>query len=296
MVLQEILGNNYVEIILKAIFVILIALLFSTTLNFYFRRALKKLKRKESVEEMRLKQTRINFLRIILTFLIWMIAVTWILFLIPGFQAFSISLLAGAGILAIVIGFAAQKTLSNIISGISIAIYAPFRIGDRLKIGEDTGDVEDMTLRHIVIRTWDNKRVIIPNSVISEREVVNYSLKEERTLWTVNMGISYDSDIDKARKIMVDLANKHPEVISPDIEDERGKFEKKVPVVRVTACGDFAVNLRLYFWVEKPGRAWVVGYDLIEQIKKEFDKQGIEIPFPYRTVVYKSDLEKRKKK
>ena len=70
----------------------------------------------------------------------------------------------------------------------------------------------------------------------------------------------------------------------------------KEPHVRVTECGDFAVNLRLYFWVEKPNKAWITSYDLIEEIKKEFDKQGIEIPFPYRTIVYKKDLEEKKKK
>lgn len=110
------------------------------------------------------------------------------------------------------------------------------------------------------------------------------------------MGISYDSDIDKAKRIMLEKARKHPDVIIPEVKDEKGEMEKQEPMVRVTECGDFAINLRLYFWVSAPKKAWFTGYELIEQIKKEFDKQGIEIPFPYRTIVYKKDLEKRKKK
>lgn len=288
--------NTYLNMLFKSLIIILAAFILSSIVKHYFKRAGKKLKKKSSVEETRIKGTRINFLRIILTSSIYLLAFVQILFLIPGFKAFSISILAGAGIIAIVLGFAAQKTLSNIISGISIAIFTPFRIGDRLKIGDELGDVEEMNLRHTVIKTWDNRRIIVPNSLIAEKEVINYSIKEERMLWTVNMGISYDSDIDKAKKIMLDKANKHPEVIVPEVKDDKGEIEKKEPMVKVTECGDFAVNLRLYFWVAAPKKAWFIGYELTEEIKKEFDKQGIEIPFPYRTIVYKKDLDEKKKK
>lgn len=293
--LQTILQNEYFKILLKSIIIILIAFILHLSFKFHFNRISIKISKKGSVEDKRLKKTRLEFLRIFVSNIIFILAVIFILFLIPGFKTFSLSLLAGAGIIAIIIGFAAQKTLANIVSGISIAIYAPFRIGDRLKVGDEFGDVEDVTLRHTVIRTWDNRRIIIPNSLISEREIVNYSIKEERLLWTINMGISYDSDIDKARDIMLKEAKKHPDVYVPEIKNEEGILEKKEPRVRVTECGDFAVNLRLYFWVQKPGNAWPTGFDLIESIKKEFDKQGIEIPFPYRTIVYKKDLEKIKK-
>jgi len=280
----------------KSIIILIIAFLLYFLIRFYLKRLSNKLPKSKSIEIRRIKKTRIEFLRVIISVMIFGTAMISILFLIPGFKTFSISLLAGAGIAAIIIGFAAQKSIANIVSGMSIAIFAPFRIGDRLKIGEDFGDVEDLNLIYTIIRTWDNRRIIIPNSIISEREIINYSLKDEKMLWTINMGISYDSNIDKAKKIMIELAKKHPDVINPEIEDEDGKIEKKEPFVRVTECGDFAVNLRLYFWVEKPSKAWTTGYDLIEQIKKEFDKQEIEIPYPYRTIVYKKDLDKKNKK
>ena len=287
--------NEYFNIAIKSIVILIIAFVLHFFFKFHLNKLSERVAKSKSVEDRKMRKTRLEFFRIIISNFIFILASIFILLLIPGFKTFSVSLLAGAGIAAIVIGFAAQKTLANIVSGISIAIYTPFRIGDRIKIGEEFGDVEDLTLRHTVLKTWDNRRIIIPNSIISEREIINYSIKEERLLWTINMGISYDSNMDKAKKIMMDLANKHPDVYIPEEKNDEGVLEKKEPVVRVTECGDFAVNLRLYFWVEKPSKAWITGFDLIEDIKKEFDKQGIEIPFPYRTLVYKTDIEKEKK-
>ncbi len=286
--------NFYFQITVHSFLIILSMFIIHLIFDFIFRKRIKYLSKIKNIENKKLKITRIDFLRKIISTTIFILTIIFVLLLIPGFKTLSISLLAGAGIAAIVIGFAAQKTLANIVSGVSIAFFTPFRVGDRLKIGEDLGDVEELTLRHTVIKTWDNRRVIIPNAIISEKEIINYSIKDEKMLWTINMGISYDSDIDKAKKIMIDKAKKHRKIIVPEENDENGNLDKKEPKVRVTDCGDFAVNLRLFFWVEKPSDAWTTGFDLIESIKKEFDKQGIEIPFPYRTIVYKKDLEKKK--
>lgn len=289
--MEGIFQNQYFWIIIKAVGIILFAIILKKVFSFYFLGILKKTEKKEPSEEKRLKKTRMKFIDGFFSFLIYSVAIIFVLFLIPGFKEISVSLLAGAGIAAVVLGFAAQKSLANIISGISIAFYAPFRVGDKLKIFGEYGIVEDISLRHTIIRTWDNKRLVIPNSLIDSQEILNFSLRGERVLWTLNFGISYDSNIDKAKKIMIEKANKHPDNLV--FKDEKGI--KNQPFVRVTECGDFAVNLRLYFWSEDAWTAWKMGYDLTEEIKKEFDKKGIEIPFPYRTIVYKKDLEKRKK-
>ena len=294
--LQSLLQNEVFKIIFKAILILIVAFILNCIFKIHLRRSSRKIARNTSLEDRRLRKTRLEFLRIFVSNFIFIVAAIFVLMLFPGFRALSVSLLAGAGILAIIIGFAAQKTLANIISGISIAIYTPFRIGDRIKVGDEFGDVESLTLRHTVIKTWDNRRIIIPNALIAEREIINYSIKEERLWWTVNIGISYDSDIDKAKKIMLKVAKEHPDVYVPDVKNEEGVLEKKVPEVKVTECGDFSVNLRLYFWVEKPSKAWFTGFDITEKIKKEFDKAGIEIPFPYRTIVYKKDLEAQKRR
>jgi len=286
-------SNVYLSTLFHAFIIIMIALVINLSLDILSSQKTKNLKKIKSKEERNLKITRFGFLKRIISTIVNLFAILFILLLIPGFRTFSISLLAGAGIAAIIIGFAAQKTLSNIVSGMSIAFFTPFRVGDRLKIGEELGDVEDLNLRHTVIRTWDNRRLIIPNAVISEKEIVNYSIEDEKMLWTLDMGISYDSDIDVARKIMTKIANSHPDNITFEVEEDGEKI-KKEPMVYVTECGDFAVNLRLLFWVDSPKKGWRVSKEILEQIKKEFDNQSIEIPFPYRTIVYKSDIDKLK--
>ena len=191
---------------------------------------------------------------------------------------------AGASVTAIVIGLAAQQVLSNVFSGLSIAISRPFRVGDVVEMESEYGTIEDITLRHTVIRTWQNKRVVIPNSRLSVDTVINWTIEELTVLWAVNFGISYDSDIDVARSIIVDEIDKHPDVVHGEDREVN---------VRVTELGDFAVNLKATFWVTDRPTAWGTGAEIRESVKKRFDKEGVEIPFPYRTVVYKKDLEQR---
>ena len=296
-IITEIFGmiNNYVKIILFSLLILFMAFIINFIVKIHFKRLLYKYSKSESKQHKRLQKTRLEFLRVLISNIILLSAIISILFLLPGFRTFSLSLLAGAGIAAIVFGFAAQKTIANIIAGISIIIYTPFRIGDKIKVDGELGDVEDITLRHTVIRTWNNRRIFIPNAILSEKQIINYSIKEEMVLWTVDFGISYDSDINKAKKIMVKAANNHKDIICPLIKDEDGVVEKKVPRVRVTECKDSAINLKLYFWVAKPGLGWSTSFDLMETIKKEFDKSKIEIPFPHRTLVFKKDLEDKKR-
>jgi small-conductance mechanosensitive channel len=201
--------------------------------------------------------------------------------LIPGLPDLVLGLAAGAGIAAIVIGFAAQRALSNVFSGISIAIFRPFRVGDVVEMEKEYGTIEDITLRHTVIRTWQNKRLIIPNSRTSEETIINWTIGDLTVLWKVDFGISYDSDIDLARSIILDEINKHPDVMHE--QDREAK-------VRVTELGDFAVNLRALFWVRDRPTAWGTGAEIRESVKKRFDREGVEIPFPYRTVVFKKDM------
>lgn len=288
--LGYIMENAYLRFFFRAVVIIIIFLLLKITSAWYIQKWREKvIKGKETTESKRSKETRIAILNKLLSTLFFILTFLFILAGVPQFRTFSYSLLASAGVLAIVIGFATQKTLSNVISGIFLALYEPFRIGDKIQIFGQFGEIEDLTLRHTIIRTWDNRRIMVPNSKIDEQEITNFSIKDEMVLWTINMGISYDSDIDKAKKIMVEEAKKHT--------DNLGKKEKdKQPFVRVTECGDFSVNLRLYFWCEDAWTAWKMGFDLVESTKKEFDKRGIEIPFPYRTIVYKKDLEARKRK
>lgn len=200
--------------------------------------------------------------------------------LVPSLRALMSAMLAGAGITALVVGFAAKSTLSNIIAGLAMAIYRPIRIGDKLHLDGEFSTVEDITLRHTIVRTWQDKRLIIPNSKLDELTITNYSIIDPKIKCTVDLGVSYDTDIDLTRRVILETASQCPQL----------KKNEEEPWIRVTSHGDFSIGLRLYLWVKDIDDSYQARYWLLENIKKRFDKEGIEIPFPYRTLVYKKDL------
>ena len=269
--------------IILIVAILIITLLSAKLIKRLFHNAITR-----SSKVLKVDPTHYAFLKHFISALIYILGLILIVYLIPPLRTLSVSLLAGAGVLAVVIGFASQQALSNIVSGIFIVIFKPFRVNDRITIGTDTrGIVEDITLRHTVIRTYENKRVIIPNSVISDEKIENSSLGDEKICKFIEFGISYDSDVKKAKKIMRAEAEKHPNMI-----DNRSKKEKEQgePAVNVRVLGftDSSVMIRAWVWASTPGEGFVMSCDLYESIKERFDKEKIEIPFPHRTIVYKN--------
>jgi small-conductance mechanosensitive channel len=246
----------------------------------------------KSTKLIKVDHTQFTVFKHLLSAIIYILGISVAIYLIPTLKTLSISIFASAGVLAIIIGFASQQAFSNVISGIFIAIFKPFRVGDMIKFGERIGTVEDITLRHTVLRNFENKRVIVPNSVISNEVIENFHIGEEKICRYVEFGISYDSDVDKAMKIIAEESAKHPEFVDTRSEKEKKSKKSKVEV-RVMGYGDFTVNLRAWVWAKDPKAAFRLGTDLNRTIKQRFDKEGIEIPFPYRTIVYKKDLRKK---
>lgn len=243
-------------------------------------------------EKLNVDPTRYKFFKNAVSLIIWLVAIGAIILLIPKLRALAITLFAGAGILVAILGFAAQQAFSNIIGGIFVVIFRPFRVGDMIKVGNlEYGIVEDITLRHTVINSFENKRIIIPNAVVSAETIVNDSIDDIKICRFIEIGISYDSDIELATKILQEEASKHYDCIDVRTPSE---IEKGIPkvVVRLISFGDFSVNLRSYVWTKNPYQALQMHSDINKAIKKRFDKEGIEIPFPYRTLVYKKDLPK----
>lgn len=230
--------------------------------------------------ERKVDQTVIRYILRIKNLIIFVLAAMFYASLVPGLRALVGTFVAGAGITALVVGFAAKSTLANLISGLSLAIYRPFRIGDIVSIEEEYGTIEDITLRHTIVRTWEYKRLIIPNEKIDSIALINYSIIDPRMLCRIEMGVSYDTDIDLTRRLVLDEAMKCP-------HRDPGADE---PWMRVISHGDFSIGIRLYVWVKNVDDAWLTKFWLLENIKKRFDREEVEIPFPYRTLVYKKDL------
>ncbi|USN45801.1 MAG: mechanosensitive ion channel family protein [Candidatus Woesearchaeota archaeon] len=223
--------------------------------------------------------------------LVYVIGIGLAIYVVPSLRALSVSLFAGAGVLALILGFASQSVFANIVSGIFIAIFKPFRVGDVISVKNYLGTVEDITLKHTVIRSFENKRIIIPNSLMNSEVIENANIEDENICKFVEVGISYDSSIDNAMKIMAREAQKHPLFLDHRTDDER-KEKKPAVVVRVLGFSDSAIKLRAWVWAKTPGDAFILGCDLNKSIKEAFDKAGIEIPFPYRTIVYKNKKHK----
>lgn len=235
--------------------------------------------------ERRVDKTVIRYILRFKNLAIYLIAAVTYGSLVPSLRALLGTMMAGAGITAIVVGFAAKSTLANLISGLSLAIYRPFRIGDKISLEGEYGTIEDITLRHTIVRTWEYKRLIIPNEKLDSMSIVNYSIIDKKILCRVEMGVSYDTDIDLVRKLVLEEAVKCP------FRDESAEE----PWMRVISHGDFSIGFRVYLWVPDIDSSWSTRFWILENVKKRFDREGVEIPFPYRTVVYKKDMPEPKR-
>lgn len=240
--------------------------------------------------------TRYSFLKNASTFIIFSLAAFLIIYSVPGLRSLGTTLFASAGIVAAVVAFASQQALSNIVSGIFIVIFKPFRVGDVIETDAGKmGTVEDITLRHTVIRDFQNQRIIIPNTVISSQTIINSNITDERIRRHLFYSISYDSDIDLAFRIIREEAENHPLCIDGRTEEDIALGAAKVRCL-VLGFGDSSVNLRADVWAANLKDAMELRSFLNKRIKERFDAEGVEIPFPYRTIVYKNDLKPNAKK
>jgi small-conductance mechanosensitive channel len=274
--------DNYWEQIIFALSVLAVSFIVTRILRFivgrFFRKAAQKLK---------VDPTRYNFFKNAIDFLVFLLAIIVIFRSIPALSTFGTTLLTGAGILAAIVGFASQSAFSNIVSGVFLVIFKPFSVGDRVKIGQlYSGDVEDITLRHTVIKDFENRRIVIPNSVISNETIINANLVEDKVCMFIELGIALDADIEKAISIIQDETMKHKFYMDNRTEEEKAKGDHSV-IVRVMGFTELATQLRAYVWAKNANDGFDIKTDLHLAIKKRFDKEGIEIPYPRRLIINK---------
>ena len=268
-------------------------LLFAFILSLILRRLLNLIIVKYS-ERLKADPTNFSFLKNSVSIIIYTVAIIFIFLKIPYLRTLGTALFAGAGIVAAVIGFASQKAFSNIISGIFILIFKPFRVKDTIEFLNSTkGIVEEITLRHTIIRNYENRRVIIPNGNISDDTIINSSILDQKIRMGIVFGISYDSNIEKATKIIQEECMKHANFIDNRSAEEKQNNQPEV-VVRLIDLADFAVKLKAQVWTSNNDNAWVIKCDVMKSVFDRFNKEGIEVPFPYRTIVYKNDIEQQK--
>ena len=186
-----------------------------------------------------------------------------------GIQTTSIIAVLGAAGLAI--GLALQGSLSNFAAGILIVIYRPYKVGDYIQADNHLGTVNDIQIFSTVLKTPDNKLVVVPNGSIMNGSIVNFSNQDKRRV-DIIASCSYEDDIDKVKSVLADILSK----------DDRILNEPK-PRIAVSELADSSVNFIVRPWVKNSDYLDVY-YSLLEEIKKRFDQEGIAIPYPQTDV------------
>lgn len=197
-----------------------------------------------------------------------------------------------AGIIAVVVGLAAQESMGNFVNGLLISTFKPFKIGDLVKVnnGEFEGYVVDISLRDTVIKTYENTRIIIPNSTMNKAVLENVSLNNNTKGNFLTLDIGYESDLDKAMGIIKEEVMKHPSYVDPRTPEEIENQVEPV-IVRLTSFNDSSMTLRTTVYSKDNSEGFAMLSDLRIAIKRRFDKEGIEFPYPHRTITYKYDAE-----
>ena len=190
------------------------------------------------------------------------------------------SLLAGAGIIGLALGFAFQDITANFISGVMLAFRQPIKVGDIIKTDSYMGTVEKIDLRVTIIRTFQGLHVIIPNKDVLQSPVINYTKTNERRI-DLEVGISYSDDLEKVKKVAESSIESLPYLLP-------GKEVK----LFYNGFGDSSINFTLMFWVHYPDEPgfWQARSDAIMRVKSAFDQNGITIPFPIRTLDFNGNV------
>ncbi len=197
-------------------------------------------------------------------------------------------LLASGGIVAVVVGLAAQETVGNLISGFMIVTFRPFHIGDLIRVnnGEYVGTVVEITIRHTIIETFENTRVIIPNSQMNTSVLENISDIGTAKADFLYVSVSYDTDLEQAIHVLQETVAAHPDYVDPRSEEEKQQGADQV-VVRVTDFKDSGIELRATIYSNDNGTCFTMLSDLRIAVKKRFDQEGIEMPYPKQDLYIK---------
>ena len=181
--------------------------------------------------------------------------------------------LAGLGAAGIALGFAVQDVTQNLMAGILLLLQQPFDIGDAVQVGDYAGTVLDINLRATEIRTWDGRRVYLPNAQVYTSPIVNYSRSEARRIG-ITLGVAYDTDLARAQAVALQAVHALP-----------GVKEEPAPTVVFHTFGESSIDFTVYYWIDPQSTDFFAAQTAgVQALHRAFQEAGIEIPFPVRTV------------
>lgn len=188
------------------------------------------------------------------------------------------------GFLSVGIGFGLQNVTSNFISGLIVLFERPISVGDRVSVSDIEGDIEEINIRSTTVKTLDNISIIVPNSEFVSRNVINFSHGDTTYRLSIDVGVSYSSDLDKVLKALNEVAEESEDVLKYPEHD-----------VHLRSFGDSSWDMKLLVWVPDVKKRYKVQNDLNQTIVRKFAEYDIEIPFPQRDLHVRSGLHEGKK-
>ena len=213
----------------------------------------------------------VKFIAKLLRYCVYVFAIVAYMHFVPALSSLGTASLTSISVITVIVGLAAQNTLGNLVAGISLLLYRPFKLGDRLQVvaptGVETGIVENLTLGYTLLKTDDNRRVVVPNSLMASQTSINLTGDDPRIICSVPINISYGADVDKARAIILALAGKHPKA-------------QRVSGCPLTSLGGAGMVLTVDVWCADAFTAIALRCDLLEEVTKRFAAEGISIPYP----------------
>ncbi len=249
----------YAPKVLLAVIVLLVGLRLIKYMGKLTRKAMDKKNMEESLK---------HFLVSLISIFLKVILVVTVISMVGVETTSFVAVLAAAGF---AIGMALQGSLGNFAGGVLILLFKPFKVGDVIEAQGQKGKVSQIEIFNTIIKTPDNQTVIVPNGILSNGIINNLSTEKTRRV-DLTFGIGYDDDLKKAQQILNKIVNKHNKIL-----------KDPAPFVRVAELGDSTVNFTVRAWAEGKDY-WDVHFDLTEQVKLEFDKEKISIPYPQMDV------------
>lgn len=199
------------------------------------------------------------------------------------------SFLLTATVFSAVLGIILAPLVGDIVNGVFVLSDQPYEVGDMVEIVDTgkTGFVDEVTIRYTKIFTIDNTFLVVPNSEIRKRDVINYSAEDIRTRQTLEVSVTYESDVARAREILAEAAQETPEVIGTQGTARIGKGEYPLePSVYIAEFGDHGVGLIMRYWVREPYQLQKVASKVNEKVWDKFNHEGIRIPYPHRHHIF----------
>lgn len=213
-------------------------------------------------------ETRLRMIQRLLTVSLFFVAVGLVFWImdVSALKRVAVGMFASAGVVGIALGFAAQTTMANLVSGIIIAFAQPIRLGDNVKVDGEYGSVESIGLFYTNIRTWDNRRLIIPNKLLSDQTIRNYTIVDARMPAIIVLRLDYTADVEAVRALLLEEAREHL-LFLPD----------PAPSVQVVDADELGVSVRLMAWAATQADAWTLAVDVRERVVRKLAASGAPV-------------------